>query len=170
MKNEQAAKSLYGAGTEAEAEAVIAKNLEYVFRAEAYAHERKFAHLKERAERIARALKAQTGSADIMDAVSDSYEAADIFASMRGEKQDFSKFFGKPNTEAAYPLSENSSKLDEFYNAARSKSLRVTVTGILPTNSGIRPNFTISWGTTSLKMPSLFFSDFFLISLENPMD
>ncbi|MBQ8448633.1 MAG: hypothetical protein IJX27_06865 [Clostridia bacterium] len=115
MKNEQAAKSLYGAGTEAEAEAVIAKNLEYVFRAEAYAHERKFAHLKERAERIARALKAQTGSADIMDAVSDSYEAADIFASMRGEKQDFSKFFGKPNTEAAYPLSENSSKLDEFY-------------------------------------------------------
>ena len=46
MKNEPMAKSLAGA----EAEAVINQNLEYVFRAEASVYERKFAHLKERAD------------------------------------------------------------------------------------------------------------------------
>ena len=44
-----------------------------------------------------------------------------------------------------------------------------TLTGIRPTSSGIKPNFTISWGITSLKIPVFFRSAFFFISLEKPI-
>ena len=93
MKNEPMAKSL----ASAEAEAVINRNLEYIFRAEASVYERKFAHLKERADNIARALKVKLGREDIMSAVALSYEAADIYADMRGEKQSFAELFGDVN-------------------------------------------------------------------------
>lgn len=111
MKNEPMARSL--AGTEAEA--VITRNLEYVFRAEASVHERKFAHLKERADMIARALKARLGASDVMSALSASYEAADIYAEMCGEKQSFSGLFADVNIPVADALAENSAKLDELY-------------------------------------------------------
>jgi hypothetical protein len=111
MKNEPMAKSLAGA----EAEAVINQNLEYVFRAEASVYERKFAHLKERADIIARTLKAKLGTADTMSAFSAPYEAADIYADMRGERLSFSELFGDVNSSVAVALSENSAKLDELY-------------------------------------------------------
>ena len=111
MKNEPIAKSLAGA----EAEAVINQNLEYVFRAEASVYERKFAHLKERADIIARTLKAKLGTADTMSAFSAPYEAADIYADMRGERLSFSELFGDVNSSVAVALSENSAKLDELY-------------------------------------------------------
>jgi hypothetical protein len=111
MKNEPMAKSLAGA----EAEAVINQNLEYVFRAEASVYERKFAHLKERADIIARTLKAKLGTADTMSAFSAPYDAADIYADMRGERLSFSELFGDVNSSVAVTLSENSAKLDELY-------------------------------------------------------
>jgi len=111
MKNEPMAKSLAGA----EAEVVINQNLEYIFRAEASVYERKFAHLKERADIIARTLKAKLGVANIMSAFSTPYEAADIYADMRGEKQNFSEIFGEVNEPVAGAISEISAKLDELY-------------------------------------------------------
>jgi hypothetical protein len=115
MKNETAAKSFSAQNAEAEANAVISQNLEYIFRAEASVHERKFAHLKERAEIIARSIKAQIGENDIMDAVSHSYEASEIYSSYNGEVRDFSRYFGEPNMAGAEPISENSEKMDELY-------------------------------------------------------
>ncbi len=115
MKNEPMARSLRSAAAESEAEAVITQNLEYIFRAEASVYERKFAHLKERADIIARSLKAHIGCDDIMQALSSSYEAADIYADMCGEKQSFGELFAEVNKRAAYALSENTAKLDELY-------------------------------------------------------
>ena len=115
MKNEPMARSLRGAAAEAEAEAVITQNLQYIFRAEASVYERKFAHLKERADIIARSLKARIGCKDIMEAISSSYEAADIYAEAYSEKPNFGELFADINKPAAYALTENASKLDEFY-------------------------------------------------------
>lgn len=115
MKNEPMARSLCGAAAEAGAEAVITQNLEYIFRAEASVYERKFAHLRERADIIAHSLKARIGCDDIMRAISSSYEAADIYADSCGEKQSFSEFFADANKPAAHALSENTAKLDELY-------------------------------------------------------
>ena len=115
MKNETAAHGFSERNAEAEENAVISQNLEYIFRAEASVHERKFAHLKERAEIIARAIKEQIGESDIMDAVSHSYDAAEVYASRKGEERDFSRYFGVVNTNESAPISENSEKLDSFY-------------------------------------------------------
>ena len=115
MKNDTAARSFPAKSTEAESEAVISQNLEYVFRAEASVYERKFAHLKERADIIARSLKEKLAKEDIMDAVADSYEASEIYASLIGEEQDFLRYFGTSNAKEAAALSENSAKHDNFY-------------------------------------------------------
>ena len=112
MRNEPPVRSFPGENEDARAQAVIEKNLEYMFRAEASAYERKFAHLKERAGIIARSLKAKSGVSDIMEAVSHFYESAEIFAEQRGERQDFTNYFAEANCGAASPLSEISGKLD----------------------------------------------------------
>ena len=112
MKNEPVARSL---GDTAEAEAIITQNLKYIFRAEASVYERKFAHLKERADIIARTLKARIGCDDIMRALASSYEASDIYAEMCGEKLSFDGVFAEVNRSEAYALSENTAKLDELY-------------------------------------------------------
>ena len=111
MKNEPMAKSL----ASAEAEAVINRNLEYMFRAESSVYERKFAHLKELADNIARALKIKLGKEDIMSAVALSYEAADIYADMRGKKRNFAELFDEVNESVAEAISQTSAKLDELY-------------------------------------------------------
>ncbi len=113
MKNEPLVNGF--SGSDAEAEAVIARNLEYIFRAEASVCERKFAHLKELADIISRSLKARLDCGDIMDAVSFSYDAADIFSDMRGEGQNFSGIFGEANASVSRALAENSAKMDELY-------------------------------------------------------
>ena len=115
MKNEPMAQSIRRATSEAEAEAVINKNLEYIFRAEASVYERKFAHLKERADMIARSLKVRLECDDIMQALSSSYEAADIYADMCGEKQSYAELFAEVNKPMANALSESTAKLDELY-------------------------------------------------------
>ena len=115
MKNEPMARSHRAAATEAEAEAVINQNLEYIFRAEASVYERKFAHLRERADMIARSLKVRLGCDNIMKAISSSYDAADIYADMCGEKQSFGELFAGVNKPAAQALSDNTAKMDELY-------------------------------------------------------
>jgi hypothetical protein len=113
MKNEPLASGFFGIDTETEA--VITQNFEYIFRAEASVLERKFAHLKELAGIISRALKARFGCGDIMEAVSSSYDAADIFSDIRGEAQNFSDIFGEANASVSEALSKNSAKMDELY-------------------------------------------------------
>lgn len=88
------------------ADAVISKNLEDVFRAEASVCERKFAHLYERAKMIAGAIKESYGSGDIMDAVSHLYAASEIYAEGKGNAPDFSHYFGNVNMESAECLSD----------------------------------------------------------------
>jgi len=115
MKNEPTARGFSAKNTEADAEAVISQNLEYVFRAEASAHERKFAHLKERAEIIARSIKTQIGEEDIMEAVSHSYDASEIYTLYDKKEQDFSRYFETVDPKRTTSLSENSARFDGFY-------------------------------------------------------
>lgn len=115
MRNEPTVRSFRGENEDAEAQAVVAGNLEYIFRAEASVYERKFAHLKERAGIIARMIKAKTGVSDIMDAVAHSYEASEIYADQKGGTQNFEACFAEVNLCEAAPLSENSRKLDILY-------------------------------------------------------
>lgn len=115
MKNENSVRGASVASSDTQADAVISQNLEYIFRAEASVYERKFSHLKELAEIMARSLKKQTGCDDIMDAVSNTYEAADLYTELQGEKQDFSRFFGDVNLKKSVPISEISAKMDELY-------------------------------------------------------
>jgi hypothetical protein len=54
-----------------------------------------------------------------MRALSSSYEAADIYAEMYGEKQSFSGLFADVNKSVANALTENTAKLDELYICKR---------------------------------------------------
>ena len=49
-----------------------------------------------------------------------------------------------------------------------SKSSSVAITGSLPTNSGIKPNFNKSSGSTSLKISPMLLSSFSLTSAPKP--
>ncbi len=96
------------------ADAVISKNLEDVFRAEASVCERKFAHLCERANMIAEAIRSSYGSGDIMDAVSHLDAASEIYAEGKGDGPDFSRYFGSVNMGSAECLSSCSDILDRL--------------------------------------------------------
>ncbi len=115
MKNEPIARGSFGKNAETGAEAVISKNLEYVFCAEASVYERKFAHLSERANIIARSLKEKSGCADIMQAVATFEEAAEIYGELKGERLDFSLYFDKINRGEAETLSKYSKILNDLY-------------------------------------------------------
>ncbi|MBO5022886.1 MAG: hypothetical protein J6D11_01005 [Clostridia bacterium] len=97
------------------ADAVISKNLEDIFRAEASVFERKFAHLCERANIIAQTIKANYGNGDIMDAVSHLDAASEIYALGKGEGPDFSGYFADVNMESSSCLSVCSDILDRLY-------------------------------------------------------
>ena len=111
MKNETSSQKF---GTE-DAERVISENLEYIFRAEASAHERRFAHLRERARIIASTLKDSSGYADIMDAVAHFDEASEIYSSMKGEKLEFKEYFSSASEGDAACLSEYSNRFENLY-------------------------------------------------------
>lgn len=111
MKNEASAQNFAAEN----ADAVISKNLEYIFRAEASVHERRFAHICERARLIASVLKEKSGFSDIMDAVAHFDEASEIYSSMKGEKFEFGKYFGSASAIDAACLSEYSKRLENLY-------------------------------------------------------
>ncbi len=115
MKNEPMAHGFFGKNTETGAEAVISKNLEYVFCAEASVYERKFAHLRERADIIARLLKEKSGCADIMKAVATFNEATEIYEELKGERLDFSLYFDEVNRGDAPAISKYSKILNDIY-------------------------------------------------------
>ena len=115
MKNESAIRNSLDESPAHNAESVISKNLEQAFRIEASVYEIKFAHLRERADIIARSIKARSGSSNIMDALAHLYEAPEIYFSHRGEECDFGALFGDANYEQAKCLSGNSKRLDNLY-------------------------------------------------------
>lgn len=119
MKNESAAKGFWTDSDECAAEEVISKNLENVFRSEAYVYERKFAHLNERANIIAEKLKEGYACDDVMEAVASFYGASEIYVSLKGEAQDFGAYFGDSSAEEAKCLSDNSKRLDDLYLCKR---------------------------------------------------
>ena len=115
MKNEPTVRISLDENTANDAESVISKNLERAFRIEASVYEIKFAHLRERANIIARALKAKSCSSNIMDALSHLYEAPEMYFSLKGEEFDFGSLFGNVNHEQAECLAKNSKRLDDLY-------------------------------------------------------
>ena len=97
------------------ADAVISQNLEDIFRAEASVCERKFAHLCERANIIARIIKAQFGGGDIMDAVAHLDAASEIYADTKGRGPEFSRLFADVNLDVSACLSGYSDITDRLY-------------------------------------------------------
>ena len=111
MKNDTSAQS----GALRSAEAVISKNLEDIFRAEASVCERKFAHLRERANIIAKDIRARFGGGDIMDAVAHLDSASEMYADARGNGPDFERHFAPVNADVAACLSGYSEITDRLY-------------------------------------------------------
>ena len=97
------------------ADLVISQNLEDVFRAEASVCERKFAHLRERANIIARLIKEKFGGDDIMDAVAHFDAASEIYADTKGIGPEFSKIFADVNLDVSSCLSDYSDITDRLY-------------------------------------------------------
>jgi hypothetical protein len=119
MKNEAKLNSFGIDSSETDLEQIIYRNLEDVFRSEACVHERKFAHLNERARLIADVLKKESGYDDIMDAVTSYREASEIYGNMKGTAQDFLDYFDKASLNEAECISSVSKKLDDMYLCKR---------------------------------------------------
>ena len=119
MKNEPAGLSFWSDDTGCDAKDVITKNLEDISRSEAHIHERKFAHIDERAKIISEELKDQAGNDDIMSAISRSYEASEIYGYLKGEACDMGKHFADSSFGSASCISGMSKKLDDLYLCKR---------------------------------------------------
>lgn len=111
MKNENSANETYAE----KAEDIISENLKHLLCAEASVHERRFAHIRERARLIALSLKEASGLDDIMDAVSHFDGASEIYGAMKGEELSLSAHLCKENAGLSDCLSEYTKKLDDLY-------------------------------------------------------
>ncbi len=96
----------------------VSKNIEYVARAQAADIERKFSHLYERAEIIARLIKEKAQSSDIMDALVSFDGASEIYEDMKGDEGDFRKYFAAVNLPYADCLGSNIKREDSLYICA----------------------------------------------------
>ncbi len=111
MKNESFADGSYAA----KAEETISENLKHLLCAEASVHERRFAHIRERARLISLALKAASGFDDIMDAVAHFDGASEIYGDMKGKGFSLSDNLCAANAPLSGCLSEYTKKLDDLY-------------------------------------------------------
>lgn len=115
MKNGSVKESAKYIGVGPEYNDTVSRNLEYVSRAQAAVFERKFAHIKERAEFIASAIKEKAEANDIMDAVAFCDKSSEIYLAMKGHEGHFLQYFDRVNADNADFLWEVSKQEDYFY-------------------------------------------------------